>query len=692
MQMKVIKFLLNITLISLPFLLRAQSNENAQKIDKLIEPLVKATESLDSTQFFSSYNKFQRLAKKSNDQYLMVSLLNKKSVFYYYQGNYKAAIKCCDSAIKLATLNSFTNALSGFYMNRGAMHYSALQFSEALKDYKQSETLMLKSNSSGIGGLLVNISLLYREIEDIPNAKKYLYRSIPFVKASKDLGGYAIVLNNLGLIFKDEKNFNAADSVFRLGYEHCKKNKLNRDFADVCYNLINNLLKLNKLEEALNLELELLKHVKSLNDPSWEKFILQTIAKTYFELNNINDAKKYLNLSEKIILKNETVDKDELATSLSMADIYFKLKDYKKASETYKHYFNLEDSINVESDYGNVTRLTYSYEKKQDSLNNAKELEISQLEMSHNQEKAEQKLLTQRIFLVFIIVVLIGICVFAIVLYKSNKSKEKANIEITYQKKLISEKNLEITDSINYAKHIQNSLLPSTQILNKALNEYFLIYIPKDIVSGDFYWIKEISENEVLIAVADCTGHGVPGAILSALSIQLLNELTEKFHSPHIILKELNIKLKAQLQQQNENSSRDGLDICLCKYNKSSKQISFSGANRNLWIFNENGFVNEIKATKAGIAGYTANEQEFALYSEEFNKPTFFVLSTDGYADQFGGESNKKITTKQFKHFIAEKSHQNLNQIGENLKEKYLTWKKNYDQTDDVCVIGFKLN
>jgi len=670
----------------------SQNQKNTTDIIKTLEPLSKATKTLDSNLFNSNYVKLMEQTKKYNDKLLYVSLLDKKAIFLYYSDRAKEAIPYYDTAIKIATLHSLDSSLIAFFMNKGAISYSIENYTEALKNYKQSEALMLKRKKADIGGLLVNISLLYREIGDIPSAKNYLQRAIPFIKIANDRKGYSVALNNLGLIYKDEKNFKAADSVYKLGYEYTKTNKEDRFFADVTFNLIVNLLELKKPNEAIKYELELLEHVKKLKDSGSEKLILQTIARTYMELGKMNEVKKYIELSEKITVKEEAVDKDHKNTLLYAADIYLKLKEYKKSALTYKQFYDTRKYDDLQSEFNNVNRLTYSYEKKQDSIKNAKELEIAQLELTHSQETAEYKLQVQRVLLLAALIVLIGILVFAYFLYKSNKSKEKANIEISHQKKLLSEKNIEITDSIKYAKNIQNSLLPSNQTLKNALKDYFLLYIPKDIVSGDFYWIKEISSHEVLIAVADCTGHGVPGAILSALSIQLLNEITEKQQSPDKILKELNLKLKIQLQFQSDYASRDGLDICLCKYNKITNQVIYSGANRNLWVFNKGGILKEIKATKAGIAGHTANEQVFEQHSEVYEKDTFFILSSDGYADQFGGVLNKKITTKHFKNYVSEKSSENLSQIGEHLKEKYLTWKNNSDQIDDVCVIGFKIN
>jgi|688.fasta_scaffold00829_10 tetratricopeptide (TPR) repeat protein len=475
--MKELKLILILFIFNSTFLC-SQNKKHASNINKILVPLSKASKLKDSTLFHSNYNRLVSLAKKSNDQYLYACLLDKKGVYLYYLGLYKEAITYYDSAINIAVLNSFDSSLIGFYMNRGAINYSAQNFTEALKNYKQSESLMLKIKSPNIGGLLANISLLYREIGDIPNAKSYLNRSIPFIKAAKDTLGYAIALNNLGLIYKDEKNHKSADSIYKLGYEYTKRYKLDKYFSDVTFNLIINLLNLRQFTEAIGYELELLEHLKKYNDPAFEKLLLQTIAKTYMDLDKMKEAMKYIELFEKIGVTDETIDKDEQVMLLNAAEIYFKLNDYKKAAKTYKKYYDMNDANSSSSDLYNVNQLTHSYEKIQDSIRNAKELEIAQLELTHSQETSEYKLQLQRILLLSSLVVLIGIIVFALLLYKSNKLKEKTNIEISIQKKLLSEKNNEITDSIRYAKNIQTSLLPSNHILKKTLNDYFLLYLP----------------------------------------------------------------------------------------------------------------------------------------------------------------------------------------------------------------------
>jgi serine phosphatase RsbU (regulator of sigma subunit)/tetratricopeptide (TPR) repeat protein len=670
----------------------AQNGKAEEDLDRLLTPLSDAIEKQDSLSFQKHFRQFYRQAKTENNMRLLVGVLNKCGIYSYYKGDWKGGIRYYDTAIAIASRHSLDHSLTGFYMNRGAIYYSDQKYAAALKDYKQSEALMLKLKSEKIGGLLGNISLLYREIGDLENAKKYLQRALPFIKALKDTSGYAKSINNLGLIYKDEKNYEAADSIFKIGYDYSRKNQMKHDFADVTYNLVINLGKLSRPAEALPYSLELLEHVRKHKDASWEKLVLQQIAETYFLLNKPTEAKKYLRLSENILVETVSSDRDTKTSLLSLAQLYYYLADFKNSANAYKAYFKLEENNTVSSELNNVTQLTYSYERRADSLRNAQEKQIAEIETLRLQEKTEHRLQQQRVMLVLAGIILVAIIVFAFIQVKAKRAMKRANTEITEQKKLITEKNKEITDSIQYARHIQQSLLPRIHELQGILPNYFLIYLPKDIVSGDFYWAKKLSNDESLIAVADCTGHGVPGAVMSALSIQQLNEIAEKYQSPSEILRQLNLKIIRSLQQNTEGESKDGLDIVLCQINHKTRKVIYAGANRNLWVFDSNGFKAELKATKAGIAGHTAAEQVFEEQMFEAHEHDVFILSTDGYADQFGGEHQKKITTRQFKKFVADCDHGNLSETGNYLKEKYLNWKADSEQIDDVCVIGFKLS
>jgi ligand-binding sensor domain-containing protein/serine phosphatase RsbU (regulator of sigma subunit) len=287
--------------------------------------------------------------------------------------------------------------------------------------------------------------------------------------------------------------------------------------------------------------------------------------------------------------------------------------------------------------------------------------------------------------------------------YQLRKEKEKVEVinkEVIEQKAIIEAKNHDITDSIKYAKNIQEALLPPLQSLHKELPEAFVLYQPKDIVSGDFYWFAK-RNNKRFVASVDCTGHGVPGAFMSIIGNTLLNEIvTEKnISQPSEILNELHAGVKTALKQsESENERRDGMDIALCSLNEEGTLLEYSGANRPLWIFRKNKTGEDafemIKANKFPIGGMELQENEkrnFTNHSISVEKGDMIYVFSDGYADQFGGEKGKKFVVGNMQKLVAEIYHKPVNDQEEILLQAFQRWKGDLEQIDDVLVIGFRI-
>ncbi len=267
--------------------------------------------------------------------------------------------------------------------------------------------------------------------------------------------------------------------------------------------------------------------------------------------------------------------------------------------------------------------------------------------------------------------------------------------QIEKQKQAIEEKNKEITDSINYAKRIQDSLLTPHAVLDKYLERNFLFFNPKDIVSGDFYWMHPISATEMLIAIGDCTGHGVPGAFVSSVCISKLNDAVNKTTSPGKILENVNREIKINFEQTGNENIRDGMDIILCHFNTNTRTLKYAGANRPLWILKnnaqpENALV-EIKPDKISIGGFTEGSQQFTEHEIKVDEGDTLYLFTDGFADQFGGEQGKKMTTKRLKEWVLNNNHLPIKEVGEKMRVSYHSWKGKHEQIDDVTVLAIRV-
>ena len=275
--------------------------------------------------------------------------------------------------------------------------------------------------------------------------------------------------------------------------------------------------------------------------------------------------------------------------------------------------------------------------------------------------------------------------------YRNFKRKQKDNLIITNQKHIVEEKQKEITDSINYAQRIQRSILPPLEEVRAKLPDSFILFKPKDIVSGDFYWFAE-TKGQILIAVSDCTGHGVPGAFMSTIGSEKLNEAVKDSSDVSEILNLVNLGMKKVLRQSDKmDSTRDGMDIALCSFNKEMTQVEFAGANRPLWVIRKDKIeIEETKATKVAIGGLTEDEQVFAKHTFDLQKGDTVYLFSDGYADQFSPQ-DKKLMTRKFKEIILSIQNKSMEDQRIFLGSFIDNWKGNMEQTDDILVIGVRV-
>ena len=302
-----------------------------------------------------------------------------------------------------------------------------------------------------------------------------------------------------------------------------------------------------------------------------------------------------------------------------------------------------------------------------------------------------------------VITIFVTLCVFilglALMVYRNYRAKNKANIilekqkvEIIEQKKVIEVKNHEIVDSINYAKKIQLAVLPDLTHFESKFNDAFVLFMPKDIVSGDFFWIHQ-TEDALFYATADCTGHGVPGGFMSILNNSLLNEVVieKKIHEPGDVLDMLRLKvIKALKQQGKTGEQQDGMDLSFCKIDSTFSKLSYAAANNPIWMV-RNGSLIEHPANSQpiGISYFKINQ--FDQKTIELKKGDIVYTFTDGYADQFGGEKGKKFMTKRLKETLISIHSMPLQKQRDELESRFRNWQGDNEQVDDVLIIGVKI-
>lgn len=263
--------------------------------------------------------------------------------------------------------------------------------------------------------------------------------------------------------------------------------------------------------------------------------------------------------------------------------------------------------------------------------------------------------------------------------------RKRAEEKITEQFQLIH-------DSINYSKRIQDAKLPSKIEICEMLPDSFVLFKPKDVVSGDFYFFKSF-ESSIVFGAADCTGHGVPGALLTMIGAEILENQVTSNTNVSQVLTGLNNRLRFSLKQSEDiDSTRDGMDIALCRVHLGSLLLEYAGANRPLWIIRKGlNSIEEIKATKKAIGGFTPDDQSFELHQVQLVKGDMIYLFSDGYADTFGGDSGKKLTTKRFREILLSVADQSMKKQGDHLENFINSWKSKTEQVDDILVIGIRI-
>lgn len=270
-----------------------------------------------------------------------------------------------------------------------------------------------------------------------------------------------------------------------------------------------------------------------------------------------------------------------------------------------------------------------------------------------------------------------------------HKEKERIN-ELKLE---IEHKHQEIIDSVNYAKRIQRALLASNTILKQNLNEYFVLFQPRDIVSGDFYWASKLANNQFLLAVADSTGHGVPGAIMSILNISCLNEAVnaEKLNYPNLILDYSRKRIMEHMSNDgSEEGGKDGMDCVLCNFDFAALKLSFAAANNPLWIIRNNEII-EFKPDKMPVGKAMGEIRPFTLHEFPIETGDLIIMITDGFADQFGGPKGKKFMYKPLKELILSVHNAPLIDIKNHLIKNLDEWKGNLEQVDDILIIGIRV-
>ncbi len=614
----------------------------------------------------------------------------------------------------------FTQYLAFAYNNYGIIYKNRGDYASAIDYYTRSLKLFEKiGEKKGAAGCLGNIGIIYKNQEDYDRAIEYYDKCLKIQEDLDDKRGIAGTLVNLGMAYSMKKDLEKALDYYLEALALYEQVENNRGMAAALNNIGIIYFDKGDLENALDFHLRCLKIQEELESKKGISAAYNNIALVHQKKGNHQEAIKLAQKSMDLAVESSSpIEIKDAANTLFNS--HKNTGNYKMALEMFELFVSTRDTLVSEENEKEILRqeFGYKYEKQtlQDSLDNAKQNEIKNAEIA--QQNAEIK--TKRIQQYFLFGGLALVLVFAFFIYNrfklTQKQKhiiEEKEKETQQQKHIIEEKHKEITDSINYAKRIQEAILPSRSSLLENLKTGFVLYKPKDIVAGDFYWLEKVVShfdklNErsttIYFAAADCTGHGVPGALVSVVCSNALSKalLEEGITETGKILDRTR-ELVIEKFSKSEENVKDGMDISLCRLDIENMNLQWSGANNPLWIVRkgagdegqgasvEKYSLIEFKPDKQPIGNY-ADPKPFATHSVSLEKGDTIYIFTDGYQDQFGGEKKKKFKASQMKEMFLSLQHLTMDEQKKVIDAEFEKWRGSLEQIDDVCLIGVKIN
>lgn len=587
--------------------------------------------------------------------------------------------------VKLAKKLKYNPGIALAYKNLGILMDEAGNIPKSIECYQLSIRYYKKAHDEmGVAKSEANIGILYRDLKRNKEAIEKFHASNKVFIRNNFLQGQLIIYENISICYEFENQLDSATIYIKKAMDIM--NRLGTVDPDVYGNYANIFMKQKNYPKAIEYYEKAIAILGSASEgTTWT----DNLGLAYYEQKQYAKALPLIEAS--IRNANNIYSANVMATHMHLANVHHAMGNDKAAFDVLKTYITIKDSIFSLENARQLSELTEKYqsEKKQIQIDNQKK-----------QIKSEQ---TQKYFFAASMIVFIGL---GFSLFRSLKQKNKANKIILEQKSLVEDqkdaleyKNREILDSITYAKRLQDAILPAVDYWHKTLPESFILYKPKDIVAGDFYWLEKhtvsngsVSEDYLFFAAADCTGHGVPGAMVSVICCNALNRSVLEFNlvEPGKILDKTRELVISTFNKSAENV-KDGMDISLGCLNVKTKELLWSGANNPLWIVPaQSNEIIEWKPDKQPIGTY-ADEKPFNTHSMVLEPQTTIYLFTDGYADQFGGENGKKFKYKQFKESILAIHNRPMKEQKEHLETTFENWKGELEQVDDVCVIGIRI-
>jgi serine phosphatase RsbU (regulator of sigma subunit)/Flp pilus assembly protein TadD len=593
------------------------------------------------------------------------TLTNLGSIFRLY-GNYEKAINLHLEALELYEGVNNNEGIAWSALNIARLFRMMKNYTKAFEYVNQSLEIYQKiafelENNTGVTLCLKETGDIYFEKGEFEKAIEYSEQVLQINKQSQNWQGYSNSLSTLGKIYFQQSDFGESSKYF---------------------------------SEALQIK-------DSLNDNTEKASILRHLGLIALREGKTQEAEKRLKNSLEFAQK-QNLKEDIKESFFALSGFYEKQKNVSVALTYFKLYINLKDSLNNQKI--NELELQYGFDKEQ----RIKEFEQHQKDLEQKAKLQRQKILTWVFIAGFVFMILLAYIIFKnlqrkkrtnllLVQQKTEIENQRDEIEaqrdfVTKQRDQIAQQNTIITDSIEYAKRIQTALLPQDKYMKAILGDYFVYMKPKNIVSGDFYWVSE-KNDKIIVAVSDCTGHGVPGAFMSMLGVAFLNEIVNKsdgFEANQILSQLRSSIIESLHQEYGFMGSKDGMDMALCIIDKKTLNLQFAGA-YNPCVIIRNHEIVELLPDKMPIGIHAIKvDKDFTNKEFQLLKGDVVYLFTDGYIDQFGGKDGLKYRQKPFKQLLLSISCKNMKKQGELLKETMDEWQGERSQLDDMMIMGIK--
>lgn len=649
---------------------------------------------------------------------------NKVIHFNYLASKYRSigeldkTLQYGSSGLELSKKINYDKGTSDSYSTIGIVYQNKGNYEKALENYIFSLRIKEKiGDKKGLSGVYNNIGSLYKDRKNYDKALENYFNSIKIKTELGDIKGLAGTYNNTGLVFWAQKNYDKALDFFFKSIKIIEEFNLKSIHANVLGNIgiiyeekadLVQKTDIRKYEgyrkKAFEYYFKALKISDEIGDVFQSAINLGNIGSLYANQNNYNEAEKYLVKALKMAEEIGALDlqKEQLG---NLSELYFGIGEYKTAYKYHKQYSDVNDSLFNEESGNQIAEMAAKYEtdKKEQQIKLIKSEQEKERTITDAAKKRQLIILFCVVGVLVLVFIFAGFITRTLRITRKQKSLiEKQKVMVEHQKMLVEVHHKEITDSINYAERIQRSFLATKELLDENLTstgsanrDYFVLFKPKDVVSGDFYWATSTgpaSNRKFILVTADSTGHGVPGAIMSLLNITSLESaIKDGFTEPSDILNATRKTIIERLKKDGSaDGGKDGMDASLICFDFINYKLVYSAANNPVWIVRKKELI-ELKPDKMPIGKNDKDTVPFTQHEFDLQKDDMVYALTDGLPDQFGGPKGKKFLYKQLKELLISISSKQLEVQNQIIADALNNWKGNLEQVDDVCVIGVRI-